>query len=69
MLLCNDEYVNECEFTPPSHINTHFPWDTGWGRGVAAVFDSSLSIDPKPKLDYNLFESLTLSLSQHSQFC
>lgn len=38
-------------------------------EGVAAVFDSSLSIDPKPKLNYNLFESLTLSLSQHSQFC
>uniref|UniRef100_A0A4W6G917 Reverse transcriptase domain-containing protein n=1 Tax=Lates calcarifer TaxID=8187 RepID=A0A4W6G917_LATCA len=48
---------------PPSHINTHIPRDTGRGGGVAAIFNSTLLINPKPKLNYNSFESLVLSLS------
>ncbi|XP_075941538.1 uncharacterized protein LOC142943729, partial [Anarhichas minor] len=61
--LCNEEYVSLNESTPPSHINTHIPRGTGRGGGVAAIFDSSLLLNPKPKLDYNSFESLVLSLS------
>ncbi|MDF4405412.1 hypothetical protein P3471_22925, partial [Vibrio parahaemolyticus] len=49
------------ESTPPSH-NTHIPRGSGRGGGVAAIFNSSLLINPKPKLDYNSFESLVLSL-------
>ena len=52
------------ESTPPSHINTHIPRDTGRGGGVAAIFNSSLIINPRPKFNYNSFESLVLSLSQ-----
>ena len=51
------------EATPPSHINTQIPRGTGRGGGVAAIFDSRLLINPKPKLSYNSFESLILSLS------
>ncbi|XP_074501484.1 uncharacterized protein LOC141773537, partial [Sebastes fasciatus] len=61
--LCQEEYVSLNESTPPSHINTHIPRDTGRGGGVAAIFDSSLLINPKTKLNYNSFESLVLSLS------
>ena len=61
--LSHEEYVSLNESTPPSHINTHIPRDTGRGGGVAAIFDSSLIINPRPKLNYNSFESLVLSLS------
>ncbi len=61
--LSNDDYVSLNESTPPSHINTHIHRDTGRGGGVAAIFDSSPLISPKPKLNYNSFESLILSLS------
>lgn len=27
--LCHEEYVSLNESTPPSHINTHIPQDTG----------------------------------------
>ena len=47
----------------PSHVNTHIPRGTGRGGGVAAIFDSGLLINPKPKLNYKSFESLVLSLS------
>ena len=36
---------------------------TSQGGGIAAIFNSSLSINPRPKLNYNSFESLVLSLS------
>ena len=62
--LCHEEYVSLNESTPPSHINTHIPRDTGRGGGVAAIFNSSLIINPRPKFNYNSFESLVLSLSQ-----
>ncbi|XP_078019129.1 uncharacterized protein LOC144458973, partial [Epinephelus lanceolatus] len=42
--------------------NTHIPRGSGRGGGVAAIFNSILLISPKPKLDYNSFESLVLSL-------
>ncbi|MDF4381872.1 endonuclease/exonuclease/phosphatase family protein [Vibrio parahaemolyticus] len=61
--LCQDEYVSLNESTPPSHNNTHIPRGSGRGGGVAAIFNSSLLISPKPKLDYNSFESLVLSLT------
>ncbi len=61
--LSNDDYVSLNESTPPSHINTHIPGDTGRGGGVAAIFDSGLLINPKPKLNYNSIDSLILSLS------
>ena len=61
--LCHEEYVSLNESTPPSHINTHIPRDTGRGGGVGAIFDSSLLINPRPKLNHNSFESLVLSLS------
>jgi len=61
--LSHEEYVFLNESTPPSHIKTHIPRGTGRGGGVAAIFDSSLLINPKPKLNYNSFESLVLSLS------
>ncbi|XP_051248566.1 uncharacterized protein LOC127358986 [Dicentrarchus labrax] len=61
--LSHEEYVSLNESTPPSHINTHIPRGTGRGGGVAAIYDSSVLMDPKPKLNYNSFESLVLSLS------
>uniref|UniRef100_A0A8C9XHM2 Reverse transcriptase domain-containing protein n=1 Tax=Sander lucioperca TaxID=283035 RepID=A0A8C9XHM2_SANLU len=57
-----DEYVSLNEATPPSHNNTQIPRGSGRGGGVAAIFDSSLLINPK--LNYNSFESLVLNL-QH----
>uniref|UniRef100_A0A8P4KLV1 Reverse transcriptase domain-containing protein n=1 Tax=Dicentrarchus labrax TaxID=13489 RepID=A0A8P4KLV1_DICLA len=44
-----------------SHSSRHRP-----GGGVAAVYNSSVLMDPKPKLNYNSFESLVLSLSHPS---
>ncbi len=64
--LGDGEYVSLNESTPPSHMNTHIPRSTGRGGGVAAIFDSSLVISSKPKLNYNSFESLVLSLSHPS---
>ena len=64
--LQEDEYVSLNESTPPSHCNTphcNIPRSNGRGGGVGAIFDSSLLINPKPKLNYNSFESLVLSLS------
>ncbi|TKS65475.1 hypothetical protein D9C73_028281 [Collichthys lucidus] len=61
--LQENEYVSLNESTPPSHYNTHIPRSTGRGGGVGAIFDSSLLINPKPKLNYNSFESLVLSLT------
>lgn len=61
--LCDGEYVSLNEATPPSHINTHIPRGSGRGGGLAAIFNSGLSVNPKPKLNYNSFESLVLSLS------
>jgi len=60
--LCQDDYVSLNESTAPSHNNTHIPRGSGRGGGVAANFNSSLLISPKPKLDYNSFGSLVLSL-------
>ena len=62
-----DEYVslNESTPPPPSHVNTHVPREFGRGGGVAAVFNSSLLINPKPKLSYS-FECLVLSLQHQS---
>ena len=57
------DYVSLNESTPPTHINTQIPRGSGRGGGVAAIFNSSLVINPKPKLSYNSFESLVLSLS------
>ncbi|XP_053300289.1 uncharacterized protein LOC128459207 [Pleuronectes platessa] len=37
------------------------------GGGVAAIFNSSLSINPKPKLSYKSFECLVLSLPRQSR--
>ena len=61
--LGHEVYVGLNEATPPSHINTQIPRGTGRGGGVAAIFDSRLLIIPKPKVSYNSFESLVLSLS------
>lgn len=61
--LRDDDYVCLNEASPPSHINTHISRGSRRGGGVAAIFDSSLSINPKPKLNYNSFENLILSLS------
>ena len=58
-----EEYASLNEATPPSHINTHIPRVTGRGGGVAAIYRANLPINPKPKLGYNSFESLVLSLS------
>ena len=64
--LGDGEYVSLNESTPPSHRNTHIPRSTGRGGGVAAIFDSSLVISSKAKLNYHSFESLVLSLSHPS---
>ena len=61
--LSHEDYVSLNESTPPSHINTHIPRGTGRGGGVAAIYDLSVLMDPKPKLNYNSFESIVLSLS------
>lgn len=61
--LSHDDYVSLNESTPPSHTSTHIPRDTGRGGGAAAIHNSSLTINPKPKLNYKSFESLILSLS------
>ena len=52
---------------PPSHVNSHVPRESGRGGGVAAIFNSSLLINPKPKLSYNSFECLVLSLPHQSK--
>ena len=57
------------ESTPPSHVNSHVPREFGRGGGVAAIFNSSLLINPKPKLSYHSFESLVLSLPHQSKKC
>ena len=51
-----DEYVS---------LNEEF----GRGGGVAAIFNSSLLINPKPKLSYHSFENLVLSLPHQSKKC
>ena len=61
--LRQDEYVSLNESTPPSHINTHIPRDSGRGSGVAAIFNSALLINPKPKQKSSSFENLILSIS------
>ena len=65
--LCHEEYVSLNESTPPSHINTHIPRDTGRGGGVAAIFNSSLIVSPRPKSKFNSnyksFECLILNIS------
>ena len=60
--LGHEDYVSLNEATPPSHINTQIPRGSGRGGGVAAIFDASLLITPKPKLHYNSFESQLYSL-------
>uniref|UniRef100_A0A8D0CS33 Reverse transcriptase domain-containing protein n=3 Tax=Sander lucioperca TaxID=283035 RepID=A0A8D0CS33_SANLU len=62
--LGHEEYVSLNEATPPTHINTQISRGSGRGGGVAAIFDSNLLINPKPKLNYNSFENLVLNL-QH----
>ena len=62
-----DEYVSLNESTPPSHVNSYVPREFGRGGGVAAIFNSCLLINPKPKLRYNSFESLVLSLPHQSK--
>ena len=57
------EYVSLNESTSPSHINTHIPRDTGRGGGVAAIFNSALLINPKPKQKFSSFINLILSNS------
>ena len=65
--LSEQEYVSLNTATPPSHINAHIPRDNGKiGGGVAAIFNSSLSISPRAKANYKSFESLTLNLSHPS---
>lgn len=66
-----DEHVSHNESTPPSHIHTHSPQDTSRGGRVAAMFDSSLIINPKPLLDYDSFKNLILCLSPYkeSNYC
>ena len=61
--LCDDEYVSLNGSTPPSHINALIPRDTGRGGGVAAIFNSRLLINSKPKINHNSFESLVLHLA------
>ena len=61
--LGDEEYVSLNEAPPFSHNNTHIPRGNGRGGGVAAIFNSRLLITPKPKLNYNSFESLVLTLS------
>ena len=65
--LSTDEYVSLNESTPPSHLNTHIPRETGRGGGVAAIYNSSLIIYPKPRLGYTSFESLVLNLCHLNQ--
>ena len=65
--LSMDDYVGLNESTPPSHLNTHLPRETGRGGGVAAIYNSSLSILPKPRLGYKSFEALVLNLSHLNQ--
>ena len=67
MWLHPDEYVSLNESTPPSHVNSHVPRELGRGGGVAAIFKSSQLINPKPKLSYNSFECLVLSLPHQSR--
>ena len=65
--LSTDDYVSLNESTPPSHLNTHIPRETGRGGGVAAIYNSSLIIYPKPRLGYTSFESLVLNLCHLNQ--
>ena len=58
------EYVRLNESTPPGPTSTHIPRDTGRGGGVAAIYNSALLINPKPKLNYKSFESLILRRSR-----
>ena len=61
--LRNEEYVSLNESTPPTHINAHVPRDSGRGGGVAAIFNSSLLINPNFKANYDSFESLSLNIT------
>lgn len=64
--LADEEYISLNEASPPSHINTHIPWSTGRGSGVVAIFNSSLLINSKPKLNYDSFKSFIFSLSHQT---
>ena len=55
--LRQDEYVSLNESTPPSHINTHIPRDTGRGGGVAAILNSAPLINSKPRQIFRSFEN------------
>ena len=61
--LQQDEFVILNEATPPTHSNTHIPRSTGRGGGVAAIYNSYLTITPRVKEHFTSFESLTLCLS------
>ncbi|XP_068160648.1 uncharacterized protein [Antennarius striatus] len=61
--LSEDEYFSLNEVTPPSHLNYQIPRVSGRGGGVASIFNSSLELSPKPKIIFNSFDSLSLSLS------
>ena len=61
--LRKEEYVSLNESTPPTHINAHVPRDSGRGGGVAAIFNSSLLINPNFKANYDSFESLSLNIT------
>ena len=58
-----DEYVSINESTPPSHLNAHIPRDTGRGGGVAAILNSGLQVNTRPKAAFSSFESLVLIIS------
>ncbi|XP_028272704.1 uncharacterized protein LOC114443000 [Parambassis ranga] len=64
--LQGEEYVALNESTLSCYINCHVPRVTGRGGGVAAIYHSSLQMNPKPKSTHTSFESLTLSLSHGS---
>ena len=50
----------------PLNANTHIPRSSGRGGGVAAIFNTRLLINPKPKPGYSSFESLILNLAHPS---
>lgn len=60
--LREDEYVSLNEASPPSHINTHIARDGGRGGGVAAIYNSNLLINTKPKSNFSSFESLSINI-------
>jgi len=54
---------------PPSHINTHIPRGTGRGGAAAAIFDSSLLINPMPKVEtVTTFKNRLKTLLFHSAY-